>query len=64
MQCPRCSGMMVYEQIFTSQGGLDISRCVHCGDVVDSVVISNREHPTYYIKKVFRGCNTVARISG
>lgn len=63
MECLRCSGMMVYEQIFTNQGGLHVARCVHCGDVVDNVVISNREHPSFYIKKVFRGRNAIARIS-
>lgn len=62
MQCPRCRGLMVNEQIYTDQGGLDIARCIHCGDIIDSVVIYNRIHTNFEYKKVFRGCNTVTTI--
>lgn len=64
MECPRCHGMMVYEQIFTTQGRLHVARCIHCGDIIDDVVISNRRRPNFHIKKIFRGCNAVASIAG
>ncbi len=62
MECPRCHGMMVNEQVYTEQGGIEIARCIHCGDVIDSVVIFNRSRPDFEIKKVFRGCTAVASI--
>lgn len=42
MKCRRCHGMMIRERIFTEQGGIPIVRCVHCGNVIDIVVVSNR----------------------
>jgi hypothetical protein len=48
MQCTRCAGLSVPEII--CEGGTRISalRCVHCGDIVDHVIIMNRRrrrHP-------------------
>ncbi len=42
MQCSRCNGMRVPEII--CEGGVRISalRCIHCGDVVDRVIVYNR----------------------
>ncbi|MFQ5588837.1 MAG: hypothetical protein ACE5F7_08350 [Nitrospiria bacterium] len=62
MKCPRCYGMTVNEQVYTDQGEIEVSRCIHCGDVQDKVVIFNRRHPSFRIKKVFRGCAAVASI--
>ena len=45
MKCRRCQGIMVEERIFTRDGGTRMTRCVHCGDLVDTVVISNRNRP-------------------
>lgn len=55
--------MMVNEQVYTDQGEIAVARCLHCGDVLDSVVIYNRRHPSFEIKRVFRGCVSVASIS-
>ena len=48
MECVRCAGLRVPEAI--SEGGTRVMalRCVRCGDVVDRVIVHNRErrrHP-------------------
>jgi hypothetical protein len=42
MRCTRCAGMKVPEII--SEGGTRLAahRCIHCGDVVDRVILRNR----------------------
>jgi len=42
MPCTRCAGMTVQELL--SEGGTRIMacRCIHCGDVVDRVILRNR----------------------
>lgn len=44
MNCPRCTGMRVLELL--SDGGYRTLalRCVHCGDIVDRVIVRNRRH--------------------
>lgn len=46
MHCEKCSGRMSYEGFYGSDSGAVWYypgwRCVHCGDVVDSVVTLNR----------------------
>lgn len=42
MRCLRCQGMLVNERIFTVEGVLAVSRCVHCGDLIDRTIILNR----------------------
>lgn len=42
-RCPRCNGAMVYERF---QDMLDLFfawRCLNCGEIVDPVVVRNRE---------------------
>lgn len=47
MNCPRCSGKMVHEDFY----GLEDEyawfypgwRCVYCGEIVDTVILSNRK---------------------
>ncbi len=43
MQCARCAGMSVPEII--CEGGTRVMalRCVHCGDVIDRVIVRNRQ---------------------
>jgi hypothetical protein len=41
-------GLMVAEEAFDSQvgrahGGFLVSRCVHCGEVIDLVILQNRQ---------------------
>jgi hypothetical protein len=42
MKCARCAGMRVPEII--CEGGMRALalRCIHCGDVVDRVIVRNR----------------------
>ncbi len=43
MQCVRCAGMSVPELI--CEGGTRIMalRCIHCGDIIDQVIVRNRQ---------------------
>lgn len=45
MRCSRCAGMRVPELI--TDGGMRslALRCVHCGDVIDGVIVKNRQQP-------------------
>lgn len=43
--------MMVGEVIFTNEGGLPISRCIQCGEVVDQVVILNRYRTDFTVER-------------
>lgn len=42
MQCARCTGLRVPEII--CEGGTRVLalRCLHCGDVIDQVIVLNR----------------------
>ena len=42
MRCIRCRGLMVGERVFTREGGIPMVRCLHCGELVDLVVMLNR----------------------
>lgn len=47
-RCLRCMGLMVAEEAFDSQvgrahGGSLVSRCVQCGEVIDLVILQNRQ---------------------
>jgi uncharacterized Zn finger protein len=45
MQCARCAGMNVPEVIVEEGAKLFVMRCVHCGDVIDHVILTNhRSH--------------------
>lgn len=43
MPCTRCGGLRIPETI--CEGGTRISamRCIHCGEVIDRVIILNRQ---------------------
>ena len=48
IRCPRCKGLMVVEESFDSIAGGDqagslVRRCVQCGEVVDPVILQNRQ---------------------
>ena len=47
MNCPRCSGRMVHEDFHGLEDEYAWSypgfRCIHCGEVVDRVIMSNRQ---------------------
>jgi DNA-directed RNA polymerase subunit RPC12/RpoP len=39
MKCPRCHGIMVFEKFYGSQEHFFGWRCVHCGEIVDQVIL-------------------------
>lgn len=46
--CSRCTGLMVVEQSFDSMRGsseadVSLRRCVQCGEIVDPVILQNRQ---------------------
>lgn len=43
LKCDRCDGIMAPEELWTDQGKIEISRCFFCGNVVDPVVMENRD---------------------
>lgn len=48
IRCSRCMGLMVVEESFDSiagggQAGSLVRRCVQCGEVVDPVILQNRQ---------------------
>jgi hypothetical protein len=49
-RCRRCDGLMVQEHcmdLFDDTGQMDFPalRCVQCGEVVDAVILLNRQRP-------------------
>jgi len=47
MQCSRCAGLRVPE--IMCEGGTRVFalRCVHCGDVIDRMIVLNRQRRPY-----------------
>ncbi|MGO8989403.1 MAG: hypothetical protein ACLQGU_14285 [bacterium] len=39
MKCPRCHGIRVFEKFYGSQEHFFGWRCVHCGEIVDQVIL-------------------------
>jgi len=39
-ECPRCGGFMVIEPCFDFR----VQRCVQCGNLVDPVILQNRQY--------------------
>ncbi len=57
MECPRCKGRMVRDTfIIPSENGLPSSyvgwRCLHCGEVIDMLILINRRLQKNKGKKV------------
>lgn len=42
MTCRKCDGWMCKEMIYTDQGSLVVFRCVHCGEIIDPMIVNNR----------------------
>jgi hypothetical protein len=42
MKCDRCSGVMVYEKFYGAQEQFFGWRCIHCGEIIDQVILENR----------------------
>jgi uncharacterized Zn finger protein len=47
MQCTRCAGLRVPEIIYEGGSRLLALRCIHCGDVIDHVIVSNRQRRSH-----------------
>jgi hypothetical protein len=43
MQCARCAGLRVPEIIYEGGTRVLALRCIHCGDVIDRVIVLNRQ---------------------
>ena len=43
MRCARCAGLNVPEVIVEGGAKIFAMRCVHCGDVIDHVILMNRQ---------------------
>jgi len=43
MECDRCGRVMAYEQFFGSQEHFWGWRCIFCGEIIDDVVLENRQ---------------------
>lgn len=49
MTCPRCEGLMVKERMEdlrddTGQIAFNAWHCITCGEILDPVILSNRQH--------------------
>ena len=42
MRCHRCGSMMVYEKFYGTQEYFWGWRCIICGEIIDQVIIDNR----------------------
>lgn len=45
MQCPKCGGLMIRENINDFHGGTSFPgwRCVPCGEIIDDIILKNRK---------------------
>ena len=59
MQCTRCAGLRVPEIIYEGGSRVVALRCIHCGDVIDRVIVLNRQRRLY--SKPSRGRMPVQR---
>lgn len=42
-KCHRCRGAMAYEKIYSSHGEYWGWKCLICGEIVDPVILKNRQ---------------------
>ena len=47
MQCTRCAGLRVPEIIYEGGSRVLALRCVYCGDVIERVVVLNRQRAVF-----------------
>jgi len=47
MRCTRCAGLRVHEIIYEGGSRVLALRCIHCGDVIDRVIVLNRQRRLY-----------------
>jgi hypothetical protein len=47
MNCPRCKGLLMSDQVYNQDEAmyvLSIWRCLNCGENFDSMILQNRTH--------------------
>ncbi|MGE4544522.1 MAG: hypothetical protein AB7D06_10490 [Pedobacter sp.] len=42
MKCPKCKGKMYTEKFYDYVRAFEAWKCICCGEVIDSTIISNR----------------------
>jgi DNA-directed RNA polymerase subunit M/transcription elongation factor TFIIS len=42
-KCNRCSGMMIYEKIYSGTEHFWVWKCLYCGEYIDRVILENRQ---------------------
>lgn len=45
MNCPRCEGLLMSDQVYNADEALyvlSVWRCLNCGDTFDSMILQNR----------------------
>jgi len=42
MKCPHCGSSMIYEKFYGSQEHFWGWRCILCGEIIDKVIMENR----------------------
>jgi hypothetical protein len=42
MRCARCAGLRVPEILYEGGARVGALRCIHCGDVIDPMIVRNR----------------------
>jgi hypothetical protein len=45
-KCHRCSGAMAYDRIYSSHGEYWGWKCLICGEIIDPVILNNRQSMT------------------
>ncbi len=43
MKCPHCGSVMVYEIFYGPNGNFWGWRCIFCGEILDEVILENRQ---------------------
>jgi len=46
MKCHRCGSVMVYERFYGLGENFLGWRCIHCGEILDGVILQNRQAGT------------------
>ena len=46
MKCHRCGSVMVYERFYGVQENFSGWRCVLCGEIIDQMILENRQAGT------------------
>ncbi len=46
MNCLKCGGAMAYEKFYGPHEGFWGWRCILCGDIIDEVILENRQWKT------------------